>query len=66
MITLNTTLNSTDGGSITLIVGLTMYFYPEHNNIIRPSDKTYSVCKLTIVTYFDKLTIWGEELPEML
>jgi len=38
---------------------------PKHNTLIGIRDNTYLVCKLTIVKYFDMLTMWGDVWPDI-
>jgi len=45
--------------------GLTLNLNPQHNSIIRPTDKTCFVFMLAVVKYFDKSNIWCDEWPEI-
>jgi len=65
MTTSHTNLISWDYGSITLMGGLPLSFYSQHNSLMRPTDKTCFVCQLEIVKYFDRLTMWGEVWVEI-
>jgi hypothetical protein len=45
--------------------GLHLTFNLKPNNIFRPTNKICFVCKLEIVKYFNKMTLFGGKWPKI-